>query len=256
MSPTSETAVRSDVRLLRAAALTLVVLLGGTLAHVTTGGYAPGAAWFVGLGVLLLGLAARLLARPATTTRLVALTIGGQTLVHLVLTAVAGHRGDGVTGPLVRAASTPAAVAAPVPALPPEVWTRTDRVGSLADQLMAGRPAPAAPRLEVPAWALHLWADLQPAQLPMVLAHVAAAALVGWWLARGEQAAWTVAALAARPLARLLDRLARPLLPVPAGTVARHRTVAVGPFALRLDDARARVRRGPPGEPAAVVRPA
>lgn len=230
-------------RVLRGAGLASVTLLCGAVAHVTAGGYLPGVGWFVALGLLLTWVGARTLARPASTRRVVLLTMGGQTFVHVALTALAGHRGDGVTGPLMRAAPTP-----PV-AIPADVWTRTDRVGSLADQLMVGRPAPSSPTLVAPEWALHVWADLQPAQLPMMLAHLAAAGLVGWWLARGEQAAWTVVALASRPLAGLLARAAA--LTLSSGPLARP---VRRPRGVTLQRARPRrillavaaERRGPP----------
>lgn len=229
-------------RVLRGAGLASVTLLCGAVAHLSAGGYVPGAGWFVALGLLLTWIGARALARPASTRRLVLLTMGGQTFVHLALTALAGHRGDGVTGPLMRAAP-----AQPV-TIPAEVWTRTDRVGSLADQLMVGRPAPASPTLVAPEWALHLWADLQPAQLPMMLAHLAAAGLVGWWLARGEQAAWSVLALASRPLAALASRAAG--LALAAGPLSlpalRHRTVVPAARAVVSLLSVAVSRRGPP----------
>lgn len=229
-------------RLLRGALLAGVVLAFGAIAHVTSGGRLPAPVWFVILGVLLNWCGAHFLAHPAGRGRMLALVVGGQAFVHIALTALAGHRGDGVTGPLVRAVGPPPA---PV-TIPDDVWTRTDRVGSLADQLMVGRPPATQATFTVPEWALHVWADLQPAQLPMVLAHAAAAAAVAWWLAQGEAALAALLALATRPLADLVVLLralaVRPLSapgtgPVPSSAVVVPQAVAVGGGLLR---------RGPP----------
>lgn len=233
--------VAASWRLLRGALLAAVVLSFGAIAHLTSGGRAPGAGWFVVLGVVLTWWGARFLAHPAGRTRMLALVVGGQTFVHIALTALAGHRGDGVAGPLVRTAATP-----PPVAVPEEVWTRTDRVGSLADQLMVGRPPAAPATFEVPTWVLHLWADLQPAQLPMVLAHALAAAAVGWWLAQGEAALWALVALGTRPLARLgvlLRGLGVRMTPAPRRAPA---PIVHVPAPLVADPGGGVARRGPP----------
>lgn len=238
--------VATSWRLLRGAVLAAVVLSFGAIAHLTSGGRLPGPGWFVVLAVLLTWWGARFLARPASRTRVLALVVGGQAAVHIALTALAGHRGDGVTGPLVRTAPTPAPVQ-----VPDDVWTRTHRVGSLADQLMVGRPPSTQATFEVPEWVLHLWADLQPQQLPMMLAHALAAAAVGWWLAQGESALWTLVALGTRPLARLGVLLRALAVP----SVVRLRRLPA-PLLLPLvpavaDPGGGVVRRGPPSGRAA-----
>jgi len=98
-------------------------------------------------------------------------------------------------------------------------------VGNLADLLHPQPAAGAAGGPAVPDWVLHLVADLQPAQLPMALAHLAAAVGVGWWLASGERALFALLDLLAAPVLRLLApaapvvaprRLRRPAYRLPA----------------------------------------
>lgn len=221
------------LRLLRAAVLAAVATLLGALAHSQAGGRLPGVVGFVVLLSLLTAATAPLLARPASTRRVVALVAGGQTFVHVVLTGVSGHAGDGVG----------AARRSVAPVLPPPTTAGTDRVGNLAD-LLHPQPAPVAGSgPAVPDWVLHLAADLQPAQLPMMLGHLAAAAGVGLWLASGERALFGLLAVLAAPVLRLLVATA----PVVAAPVR-----APGP-ALRIPARRREVplvssvgRRGPP----------
>lgn len=223
------------LRLLRATVLAGVVTVLGTVAHSLAGGRLPGATGFAVLLVLLVAGAAPLLARAASTRRLVALVVGGQTFVHAALTATSGHAGDGV------GVSSPAPV---VPTIPDSVLTSSHREGTLAELLHPQPAAGSGTGPTVPDWVLHLLADLQPAQLPMALAHLLAAVGVGWWLASGERALFALLALAAAPLLRLLAPAA---LPVAIGPVRAVRT------AFRLRVVRREVllssslaRRGPP----------
>jgi hypothetical protein len=64
----------------------------------------------------------------------------------------------------------------------------------LYDQLYANQPSVGS-QLTVPAPVQHLLADLTGPHAVMALAHLAAAAVVGLWLAIGERALWTVLAL-------------------------------------------------------------
>ena len=104
--------VATPWRLLRGALLAAIVLSFGAIAHLSSGGLLPGAGWFVVLGLVLTWWGARFLAHPASRTRMLALVVGGQAAVHIALTALAGHRGDGVTGPLVRVTGPPRRAAA------------------------------------------------------------------------------------------------------------------------------------------------
>jgi hypothetical protein len=129
------------------------------------------------------------------------------------------------------------------------------RVGSLYDQLH--REPPVLEHLSVPSPLLHVFADLTGANAVMALAHLAAAAAVGLWLASGERALWTVLALTSRGVEGLvratigayvdviqtLSGLAcanRLSVALTSTVLVKHRP----PKLLQL--ARAIVRRGPP----------
>ena len=109
----------------RALVLASVTCFLGIAGHVGADGLLPGAPTLALLvaGVSVASLA--LLARPASTRRVVSLLVLGQTAVHLVLSTTAGHAGDAPT--VARLRPTPAA-------LPTEGGRR---VGSLSDQYAA-----------------------------------------------------------------------------------------------------------------------
>lgn len=228
------------LRLLRAAVLAAVATLLGTVAHTLAGGRLPGPTGYAVLLLLLVLGTAPLLAAAASTRRVVLLVIAGQTFVHAALTATSGHAGDGVGAASPRTAT---------PVIPQSVLTSTDRTGTLADLLHPQAAAPAGGGPAVPDWVLHLLADLQPSQLPMALAHLAAAIGVGFWLASGERALVTLLTLAAAPVLRLV-RLVVPVLPAPVRVPRPALRVGVRLRELLLVDSVA--RRGPP----AVLRPA
>ena len=94
------------LRWTRALLLAVVAMGSGVIAHLSAAGRLPGP-WVLGLLFLLcVAGAAALLGRPASTLRVVVMTVAGQTFVRGFLTALSGHRGD---PPLRRV------VAAPVP---------------------------------------------------------------------------------------------------------------------------------------------
>lgn len=217
----------------RAAALTCVVLGFSAVAHAAAGGALPGP---VGMGVLAVPTAAvlaALLGRQASTLRVVALVAGGQAALHAALTAAGGHP----TG--VSAAVAPQTFRLPEGRL-------AEALG--ADQL-ALRVTTGPSRLD--AAIHHLVEDLSVAQTwGMTAAHLAAAALLGWWLAAGERLAWRLVVLltgsADAALVRvrvLLDVPTPPTLP-PTSHV-RPSSVPRRPAPLDLLS-RAVVRRGPP----------
>lgn len=191
----------------------------GTLAHLFAGGYLPSAPITVLSLVALTVVTAAALGGPASYRRLVVLVAGGQLVVHVVLTALAGHRGDRVvslaTAPDVRAGlgTDPASgggVRRQLEVLP---------TGTSTDVL------PSAP----PAWIQHLLNDLTGANLLMTLAHLAVAALLAGALAVGEQSLWTLIALLGTPLAALHVR----------GALRLRRLLVRGPGLLaRLADVR------------------
>ncbi len=103
-------------------------------------------------------------------------------------------------------------------------------------------PGPTA--LPLPHWVLHLTEDLSGPHAAMALAHAAAAAVVGLWLARGEHALWVLVWLAGRSLARLAGPV--PLIVGVAGPprVVRADHTLLPPTSRAL--ARTLRRRGPP----------
>lgn len=203
----------------------------GVVGHVTADGLLPGPLFLAALlGVSVL-LGVPMLNRPASSVRLVAMLVGGQTVIHLVLSVTAGHRGDPTT--------TSTAVTRPtgIGSLP---VVDGHRVGSLQDayQGMSGQQS-LSPTLPVG----HLINDMS-AHAPMMAAHLVAAALVGLWLARGERYLWTVLALTGRRI--LLAAWA--LVPIGVAPTTRPSYAAertlLGPRSLWL--VRPGSRRGPP----------
>jgi hypothetical protein len=177
-----------SLRWARAGVLAAVVLIVSTLAHTAAGGVPPPVwgvlAMLVGATVVL----AAVLGRPASRTRVVVLVAGGQAVLHVVMTAASGH----VSAPAVgrehgqhpehgehgehavhahRHAAQHAEQAHP---------DRVDASAGLAD-----------------AWLHHLGEDLSGPTAAMGLAHLLAAAVLGWWVATGEQALWILLLLAA-----------------------------------------------------------
>src|SRR6478609_10494423 len=70
----------------------------GVVGHVTADGLLPGPAFLAAMLAMSVLLSAPMLSRPASTVRIVAMLVGGQTLLHLVLSLSAGHAGDRATG--------------------------------------------------------------------------------------------------------------------------------------------------------------
>ncbi len=217
----------------RAVVLTASTFLVGALGHVTAGGLLPGPVALVSMLAVGTTLAAALLARPASARLLVALVVGGQTLVHAALSLTAGHAADARTAPA--ATATPARSGSLSGSLPTDAG---GRVGSLQDHYESTVGAPAATGLTVPDPAALL------DHLPMFLAHAAAGVVVGLWLALGERAVWSLLALAVR---RVLAPLVV-LLPITPARRPRPALVHLHPVHRTPRDrvARSVVRRGPP----------
>jgi hypothetical protein len=208
------------LRWCRSAALAAVAMSAGVMGHLSAGGLMPGASALVLVFACCVGGAAVFLGRPASRLRVVGLLVGGQTFVHGTLTALAGHRGD-----------------------PPLGYAHQPDGRHLQPAL----PYPVQ----------HLVADMTGAHAGMALAHLAAAVLVGLWLAMGERALWTVLRLTADVGGRLLAPASATWLTalvvsqVVAGaarSLSRRRPIscdrAVAPTARALS--RTVVRRGPP----------
>ena len=202
------------LRWTRAGTVATVATLLAIGAHVQAGGPAPS---LPVLAVLVLGLtaaSATVLAGPASTGRVVMLTAGGQLVAHQVLTA----------------ASAAAAAGSP-----------TRGMAGMAG--MAGHHAGHVVEHGAPDTVSGIGALVPPLLAPdarMVAAHLAAAVVVGLWLAAGERAVWTLLTHIWRSLR--LPVSTAPSTPVPdsapapqlAGTTLAR--MAVGSV----------VRRGPP----------
>ena len=202
----------------------------GVVGHVTADGLLPGPALLTVLFVMAVLLSAPMLIRPASSLRITALLVGGQTLLHLVLSVTAGHAGD-------RSAATTATRGVPLESLP---VVDGRRLGSLQDAYdgAADQPGALAPTLPVG----HLIDDLA-AHAPMMAAHLVVAALVGLWLGYGERCLWTLVALTGRRILAAAWAL-RPVAVTPRVRVVDADRAPAGPLSVWL--VRPDSRRGPP----------
>ncbi len=194
--------------------LASVALLAGVVSHALADGRLPGALALTLLwGSCLLGSALLLMVR-ASAPRIVVMLLAGQTWVHGVLSATAGHRGE---------------VAEQFPPLAPASLGAPTGGGSLLERFRASTDA--ANTYAPDDWIPHQ-VDHLTAQGPfMLLAHVGAAAAIGLFLAVGEDALWRLLALAAvRADARARYALRRAsVLAAACGTRARRPLHTEGP---------------------------
>lgn len=237
----------ATLRWLRALVLGGVAFVAGLVAHLSSHGLVPGPRALVVLFLLVSAGTACFLGRPASTRRVVLLLMAGQTFIHAGLTALSGHAGDPA---VVTSRAVPVTLADP---------RAVDRSGSLFDQYAAAVPT-SADRAQpaVPAWMQHLLADLTGPHAVMALAHLAAAAVVGLWLAAGERALWALLSRAATSLTETLGVLvslvragalpAGPVLPAPQRRTVRAEVARPHVRALATVVA----RRGPPAALGAV----
>ncbi len=180
---------------LRAALLGAIALLTGVVSHAGADGLLPSAGALVTLGALSTAVAARVLRRRVSWLGLLLLAVSGQTLIHLALSLLAGHRGD----PL----------AAPARALPGGAGWESALMGGYAD-------ASAAPALGGTTHLVEHLIDVGPA---MVAAHLLGAAALAGWLAVGEAALWSLLLLLGAEVGALLRWWTTPvvsLAPLPA----------------------------------------
>lgn len=225
-----ETRVDACVLWARALVVGSLAFFLGVVGHVTADGLLPGPAFLVGLLAMSVLLSAPMLSRPASSVRLVAMLVGGQTLLHLVLSVSAGHAGDGET----TAVATRSSAVGNLPMLDGR------RVGSLQDAYAgaADQHGGLAPSLPVG----HLISDLS-AHAPMMAAHLAVAALVGLWLGYGERCLWTLLALTGRRILAAVWALG-PVVATPRFTAVDAGRAPSGPRSVWL--VRPDSRRGPP----------
>lgn len=224
-----DTRIDACVLWARAAAVGVLAFGLGVVGHVTADGRLPGPALLAVLLTVAVVASAPLLQQRASALRLVAMLVGGQAAIHVFLTVTAGHVGDPTRATHVRSGELGTL---------PVVDGR--RAGSLLDAYDAGGGAShdMAPALPVG----HLLDDLT-AHAPMMAVHLAAAALVGLWLAYGEHSLWSLLALTGRRihLAVLL------LLPVTLPAARLVSTADRSPHRPRsLWFVHPHARRGPP----------
>jgi hypothetical protein len=220
----------ATLRWVRASVLAALTVLSGLAGHVAAGGSSPSASTVVVMLVLASVLLAPMVGEPASTGRVVALLVGGQGLVHLALQWL---------GPVL---SVPAAG----PGMP--------MPNAAAMDAMAGGLMTSASMTHGPAAAgTSSLALMGGSHLLMVLGHLAAAVLVGVWLAAGERAVWTLLALAGSSVLEVVVavlRRATGVLPAchtePSGLTSSPGWFWLQPLGRLARDAHALCRRGPP----------
>jgi hypothetical protein len=160
------------LRWARALTLASVMLGSGLAGHAAAGGSVPAASMLLPVFVLFTAAIAPLLDAPASTRRVTALLLVGQFSVHVLLQVLGGSVAIEASG-----------------------HSTAMRTGAAGEPVTAhlGHAVASAPTGSVPAL-------LTSPHLGMLLVHVAAALVVGLWLAAGERAAWTLVALAALPV--------------------------------------------------------
>ncbi|GAA1923116.1 hypothetical protein [Nocardioides hwasunensis] len=202
------------VRSVRALLLAAVVVAAGTFAHVSAAGAMPGWASMLTLYAVVAGACAVVLGGEASALRLVTLTVGGQVVVHGVLSGLGGHAAGaamahGPHGEMVHPGGGPS-----------------------------------------PAWLTHGIDDMV-AHPVMAATHIGAAAAVALWLAVGERALWTLVRLARCSARSLLARAAvavglHPVVLLAGRRAVGVRRVALDPLPLLPVWSRGPARRGPP----------
>ena len=203
------------LRWTRAGTLASVATFLATAAHVHADGHAPSLPVVLFLVLGLTAASATLLARPASALRVVLLTVGGQLVAHSVLAAASTHAAGGSLAP---------AMSGGMPA------TTGPHTAHVVEQGAAGIVPGSVPLLT----------QLLGLDARMVAAHLAAAVLVGLWLAAGERAVWSLLTHVWRALC--LPALLLPSTPVTRGAPAQQQT---GLTLARLGSGTV-VRRGPP----------
>jgi hypothetical protein len=206
------------LRWARAGTLATVATLLAVWAHVHAGGLAPSMPVLAFLVLALTAAAAALLGRPASTFRVVLLTVGGQAVAHQVLGS-----GLGPASGLMGGATSMATMV-----------TQTSPAAHHAGHVVDAGPA------GVTSVSSALLSHLAAADARMICAHLAAAVVVGLWLAAGERAVWSVVTHIWRSLG--VPAVLLPVSPAPHVAVAQMR---LGTMLLRIAIGSV-VRRGPP----------
>ena len=160
------------LRWARALTLASVMLGSGIVGHAAAGGSVPATSMLLPVLVLFTAAIAPLLGAPASTRRVTSLLVVGQVSVHVLLQLLGGSVALDVSGHSM--AMHTGAAGGPV----------TAHLG----HGVASAPTGSFTTL------------MTGPHVGMLLAHVAAASVVGLWLAAGERAAWTLVSLAALPV--------------------------------------------------------
>ncbi|QBX57277.1 hypothetical protein EXE58_18825 [Nocardioides seonyuensis] len=201
----------TGLRWARATTVATAATVVALAAHLGADGSAPSSPVLAFLVLALTAALAPFLARPASSTRIVLLTVVGQFVAHATLTLAAAQESG---------ASSP---------------THVMSGGALGGAHHAHASTTAGSSVVTQLSELVFAADAR-----MLLAHTAAAVVVGVWLAAGDRAVWTLASLIWRALVL-------PLLPLPASP-APVRATASGALGMLLPriEVGSVVRRGPP----------
>lgn len=231
----------------RAALLAAVVVLVSAVGHVSADGNLPGPLAMAALLGLTTVVSARFLTRQASTLRIVAMLVGGQAVIHGLLSVLAGH-GTGPAGH--RSAEAGSFVFD---------GRHVERTGSYFDQVAAmqasSAPDPGPVGSGASAGWMHVVEHLGAQSPLMLVAHLLVVVALGVWLAVGEAALWAVLTLmgstllgvvgalvalgTGRFVALLLQRVRRTPVPrglqhdaVPLLNLLRHVVAHRGPPAL------------------------
>lgn len=186
----------------RAALLAVVVVAASAVGHVSADGLLPGPGAMLGLTLAVTAVAALFLTRQASPLRLVTLLASGQVAIHGVLSALAGHAGEG---------GAPTASVHTDHAATPFVFDglQAERTGSYFDQVEAMQPAALGGATgSGHGGTTHLVEHLATQSVAMMVAHAAVVALLGVWLAVGERALWTVLTLSTTRLLEVVGHAA------------------------------------------------
>lgn len=201
----------TGLRWTRATTVATAATLVAVAAHLSAKGPAPSPPALAFLVLALSAALAPFLARPASAARIVLLTVGGQFVAHATLALAAAS--DGGANSTARLTSS----GAPGGAHDAHAMAAAD--GSVITQLSD-----------------HAF----PSDVRMLLVHLAAALVVGAWLAAGERAVWTVLTLIWRALLLPVLTLATPTAPTPAAVPAPVTSILPRIVSGSV------VRRGPP----------
>jgi hypothetical protein len=161
------------LRRVRALMLPSVLFTTGLAGHAAAGGVTPATSVLVPLFVLTAVAVAQFVGAPTSPARSIALLVGGQGLLHAALQLLSG---TGTTTTTVGGAATGMATVS----------------SSASSHLMMHHGVAASHGF--------VMSQMSGAHLVMLLAHLAAAVVVGLWLAAGERAFSTLLALTARPV--------------------------------------------------------